>query len=103
MKAREEGEGRRVLARLMCFMAGKGIGEEREWMGLERRERFVSCGRRLRSVRDEREEMSFEERDRLVRSGVEGRAVIVVRLLEAAERVVREGNFLVILTIFGER
>lgn len=46
--------------------------------------------------------MSFEERDRLVRLGL-GRAVIVVRLLEAAERVVREGMFFVILTIFEER
>ena len=102
MKAREEGEGRRVLARLRCFMVGKGTGEEREWIGLERRDRFVSCGRRLKPVRDEREEMSFEERDRLVRLGL-GRAVIVVRLLEAAERVVREGKFFVILTIFEER
>lgn len=42
MKAREEGEGRRVLARLRCFMVGKGTGEEREWIGLERRDRFVS-------------------------------------------------------------
>lgn len=93
----------RVLARFRCFMVGKGIGEEREWMGLERRERVVSCGRRLKWVRDEREEMSFEESDMLMRLGVEGRVVIVVRLLEAAERVVREGNFLAILTIFGKR
>lgn len=47
--------------------------------------------------------MEFEESDRLVRLGVGGRTVMVVRLLEAAERVVREGNFWVIPTIFGER
>lgn len=47
--------------------------------------------------------MEFEESDMLVRLGVGGRTVMVVRLLEAAERVVREGNFWVIQTIFGER
>lgn len=47
--------------------------------------------------------IEFEESDRLVRLGVGGRVVIIVMLLEAAERVVREGNCLVILTIFGVR
>lgn len=72
-------------------------------MGLERRERVLSCGRTLRCVRDAREVIEFEESDRLERLGVGGRVVIVVTLLEAAERVVREGNCLVILTIFGAR
>lgn len=103
MEEREDGEGRRVRARFRCVMVGKGIGEVREPMGLERRERVLSCGRRLNWVRDAREEIEFEESDRLVRLGVGGRAVMVVRLLEAAERVVREGNFLVISTIFGAR
>lgn len=103
MEEREDGEGRRVRARFRCVMVGKGIGEVREQMGLERRDRDLSCGRRLNWVREAREEIEFEESDRLVRLGVGGRAVMVVRLLEAAERVVREGNFLVISTIFGER
>lgn len=45
MEEREEGEGRRVRAKFRCVMFGNGIGEEREWMGLERRERVVRCGR----------------------------------------------------------
>lgn len=84
-------------------MRGKGIGEERESIGFERRERVVSRGRRLKSVRDAREEMELKESDRLVRLGVGRGAVMAVRLLESAERVVREGNLLTIATIFGER
>lgn len=46
--------------------------------------------------------MEFEESDRLVRLGVGGRAVMAVSLLEAAERIVREGKSLAMATIFGK-
>lgn len=45
MEERDEGEVRRVRARFRWAMVGNETGEESDWIGLERRERVVSCGR----------------------------------------------------------
>lgn len=93
---REERVGRSVDTRSRCLSLGKTTslfgGDESDVRGFARRERVrrlgsaVSGWMRLRVVK------ALEERSNFVRSGVRRGRVISMRLLEARERVVKEGT-----------
>ena len=94
---REERVGRSVDTRSRCLSFGKIMppwsgGDESDVRGFALRERVWRLGRAVSGPRCERVVKALEERSNFVRSGVLRDDVISVRLLEARERVVNEGN-----------
>ena len=96
---REERVGRSVDVRSRCLSFGKIMllsgDEESDIRGFARRESFWRLGRAVSGRMCSRVVKALEERSSFVRSGVVRGNVTSVRLLEAGERVVREGSWAV--------
>lgn len=88
--------GRTVDIRSRCLSFGKRMpisgGEESDVRGFARRERVWRLGSAVSGRMCSRVVNALEERSNFVRSGVVRGNVMSVRLLEARERVVSEGN-----------
>ena len=96
---REERVGRRVDVRSRCLSFGKIVplsgGEEREVRGFALRERIWRLVSAVSGWMCSRVVKALEERSSFVRSRILRGNVMSVRLLEARERVVSEGNMAV--------
>ena len=96
---REESVGISVDIRSRCLSFGKTMllsgDEESDVRGFARRERFWRLGRAASGRMCSRVVKALEERSNFVRSGVVRCNGTSVRLLEARERVVSEGNWAV--------
>lgn len=96
---REEKVGRSVEFRSRRLSFGNTMrlsgGEESDVRGLARRERVWRMGSAVNGRMCSRVVKALEERSNLVRNEVARGRVMSVRLLEARERVVSEGNIAV--------
>ena len=91
--------GRNVDFRSKCLSFGKIMllsgGEESDVRGFARRQRVWSLGSAVSGRMCSRVVKALEERSIFVRSGVVRGNATSVRLLEARERIVSEGNMAV--------
>lgn len=96
---REERVGRSVDLRSRCLSFGNTMslsgGEESDVRGFARRERVWRLGSVVSGRMRSRVVKALEERSSFVRSEFVRGRVMSVRLLEARERVVSEGNIVV--------